>query len=427
MKKLICLALALSLALSMLAIASADEAGKVYYLNFKPEADQAWQDLAKVYTEKTGVEVKVVTAASGTYSQTLTAEMDKGSAAPTLFQVGNAEGVKTWADYTLPLDDADFVKELTTSDFNLKNEAGETVAVGYCYESYGIIANKALLEKAGYTVADITDFDSLKKVADDIHARKDELGFDAFTSAGLDGSSSWRFSGHLTNMPLYYEFRDDGITVTPATVKGSYLNAYKNIWDLYVADSSADAKKLSGYTGDQAEAEFGQGQAAFYQNGTWEYSALTGTYGMDPANLVMLPIYCGVEGEANAALCSGTENCWAVNKKASEADIKATLDFLKWVVTTDEGIDMMTKEFGALPFKAAKESDNVFVKDADELLKAGKYAVTWAFNLTPDVDNWRAGIVSALEQYSAGEADWGEVEYAFVEGWATAYNNANAQ
>ena len=425
MKKLLCIALALSMVLGLAAFASAEETGKVYYLNFKPEADQAWQDLAKTYTEQTGVEVKVVTAASGTYSTTLTSEMDKKDAAPTLFQIGNAEGVVTWANYALPLDGTDLLAEMTTEDFNLKNADGQTVAVGYCYEAYGIITNKALLEKAGYSVADIKDFASLKAIADDIHARAAELGFDAFTSAGLDGSSSWRFSGHLTNMPLFYEFRDDGITEQPATVKGSYLNAYKNIWDLYVADSAADAKKLSGYTGTDAEKDFYDGKAVFFQNGTWEYSALTGQYGMNPADLAMIPIYCGVEGEENAALCAGTENCWAVNSQASEADRKATLDFVKWVVTSEEGTAMMAREFGPIPFKAAKASENVFFNDSTELLNQGKYVVTWAFNFTPDVDNWRAGIVSALEQYSAGAADWGEVEYAFVEGWATCYSNTH--
>ena len=63
--------------------------------------------------------------------------------------------------------------------------------------------------------------------------------------------------------------------------------------------------------------------------------------------------------------------------------------------------------------------------DSTALLNEGKYVVTWAFNFTPDVDNWRAGIVSALEQYSAGVTDWGEVEYAFVEGRATAYANTH--
>ena len=70
MKKLLAVLLTLAMLLGMVSLASADETGKVYYLNFKPEADQAWQDLAKLYTEQTGVEVKVLTAASGTYSDT---------------------------------------------------------------------------------------------------------------------------------------------------------------------------------------------------------------------------------------------------------------------------------------------------------------------------------------------------------------------
>ena len=420
MKKLFALMLALVLALSLVSFASAEEAGKVYYLNFKPEADQAWQELAKIYTEKTGVEVKVFTAASGTYSSTLTTEMGKDGAAPTLFQIGNAEGVATWNNYALPLDGTELMAEMTTEDFNLKNAEGQTVAVGYCYEAYGIIVNKTLLEKAGYTLDDIRDFESLKKVADDIHARSGELGFDAFTSAGLDPSSSWRFSGHLTNMPLFYEFRDDGITETPATVKGTYLNAYKNIWDLYITDSAADPNKLATYTGDSATEEFTSGKAVFFQNGTWMYADLVGA-GMKPEELAMLPIYCGVEGEEKAAVCAGTENCWAVNAQASEADQKATLEFLKWVVTSDEGTAMMAEQFGPIPFKAAKETENIFFNDANAQLAEGKYVVTWAFNYTPDVDNWRAGIVSALESYSAGAAGWDEVEYAFTEGWAKAY------
>ena len=144
MKKLLAVLLAAALLLGMVSLASAEETGKVYYLNFKPEADQAWQDLAKAYTEQTGVEVKVLTAASGTYSDTLTAEMEKKDAAPTLFQIGNAEGVVTWGDYALPLDGTDLINEMTTADFNLKNANGETVAVGYCYEAYGIIRKPAI-------------------------------------------------------------------------------------------------------------------------------------------------------------------------------------------------------------------------------------------------------------------------------------------
>lgn len=403
--------------------------GSVYYLNFKPEADAAWQQLAKTYTEQTGVTVEVKTAAEGTYDTTLTSEMDKDHA-PTLFQMGNQGALNSWGDYALPLDGTDVVNEMTTDSFNLKNDAGETVSIGYCYEAFGIIVNKALLEQSGHKLEEITNFESLKAIADEIHANADTLGFDAFSSAGLDGSSSWRFSGHLANMPLYYEFRDDGVTEQPAEIKGSYLENYKNIWDLYITDSATTGSDLLTATGDQSESEFKSGKAVFFQNGTWEYANLTtdngdGVTPLDPANLAMIPIYCGVEGEEKAGLCCGTENCWAVNNEASEEDIKATLDFLYWVVTSEEGTTMMAEQFGPCPFKNAKEPENIFFKDANDYTAAGNYVVTWAFNYTPAVDDWRAGVVDALGKYTAGTGEWADVETAFVQGWALQYANEN--
>lgn len=433
MKKTLALILAAVMALSLVACAktpgnSGTEAkGSVYYLNFKPEADQAWQALAKTYTEKTGVEVKVVTAASGQYDTMLTSELDK-SAPPTMFQVGNQGAVNSYGDFCYPLDNTDVMKEMTTQDFNLKNANGETVSIGYCYEAFGIIVNKALLKQAGYEITDITNFETLKKVADDIHSRAAELGFDAFSSAGLEGSSSWRFSGHLANMPLYYEFRDDGVTEQPAEIKGTYLDNFRNIWDLYITDSAADPTALSAATGDQSEAEFGEGKAVFYQNGTWEYAALTADkFNLNPDEIAMIPIYCGVDGEEKAGLCSGTENCWAINSQAKEEDIQASLDFLYWLVTDPDASAVLVEQLGAVPFKSCPASANKFIVDGNALLADGKYAVTWAFNYTPNVDSWRATVVTALAAYSADptDANWEAVKTAFVDGWAIEYKTVN--
>ncbi|MDD6032962.1 MAG: ABC transporter substrate-binding protein [Oscillospiraceae bacterium] len=425
MKKFIVLALTAAMTLTLASCGGKSSTGSVYYLNFKPEADAAWQELAKTYQEQTGVPVKVVTAASGDYSTTLNAQMGK-SGAPTLFQCGNAQGLADWNDYCLDLTDTDVVKEMTTSDFNLYNEDGELKAIGYCYEAFGIIVNTALLEEAGYSLSDINNFDSLKTVAEDITSRSDELGFSAFSSAGLDPSSSWRFSGHLANMPLYYEFRDDGVTEQPATITGAYLDNYRDIWDLYINNSTCAPTELNAKTGDESKAEFVEGKAVFYQNGTWEYSGLL-EGGMSADDLAMIPIYCGVDGEENAALCCGTENCWAVNSQASEKDIQATLDFMKWVVTSEEGTTMMAEQFGPIPFKNAKTPENVFFADANELIANGNYTVTWAFNYTPNVDSWRAGLVTALAAYSSDQSDanWDAVKTAFVDGWAIEYKTQN--
>ena len=400
--------------------ASSDSKGSVYWLNFKPEADEALQGIAKTYEKENGVKVKVVTAASGNYNSTLTSEMGK-SAAPTLFVVGNQAAVKTWDDYCIDLKDTDVYKELSTDAFNLKDENGKVASMGYCYESYGIIVNKKLLKKAGYEITDIKDFASLKSVAEDIHKRADKLGFDAFTSSGLDDASAWRFTGHLANMALFYEGRDDGWKEAPAEIKGTYLENFKNVWDLYINNSKYDKKTLA-TGGYDAEAEFKKGEAVFYQNGTWEYDALKKSISDD--DMQMIPIYCGVEGEEKAGLCSGTENCWAVNAKASKADQKATLEFMKWLVTSKEGTKVMAEQFGAIPYKKAADSGNVFLKNANDLLEAGNYNVDWTFNYTPNVDEWRASLVAAMNKYDAG-GSWDDVKTAFVQGWAAQYKAAN--
>ena len=392
-------------------------AGKVYYLNFKPEQDEAWQDLAKKYTEETGVPVTVVTAASGQYETTLMSEMAK-SDAPTLFQVNGPVGLASWKDYCYDLSGSKIAGELTSDSYALK-DGDATLGIGYVIESYGLITNKTLLEQAGYKAEDIKSFDDLKKVAEDITARKDELGFAAFTSAGMDGSSDWRFKTHLANLPIYFEYQADGISSTDA-IKGTYLDNYKNIFDLYINNSTCDPAELAGKTGDDSRNEFLNKEAVFFQNGSWEYNNLVGEdKPFTDDDLTMLPIYIGVGDEANQGLCTGTENYWCVNKEASEEDINATLDFIYWCVSSDEGTKAMADDMGfVIPFKAAAESPNLFVKVDNEMTAEGKTPVAWNFSTMPS-ENWKNGVGSALTAYAAGTGSWDDVVTAFVDGWAS--------
>ena len=431
-KKILALGLITAMTMSLLAGCggtdgkeTSDDKGSVYYLNFKPEADAQWQELAQIYEEETGVEVTVVTAASGQYETTLKSEMGK-SEAPTLFQVNGPVGLASWKDYCADLSDTEIYKQLTSEDFALKD--GDKVAgIGYVIESYGIICNKKLLAEAGYSVDDIKCFADLKNVAEDITARRDELGFDAFTSAGMDGSSDWRFKTHLANLPVYYEYQADGINNTNA-IKGTYLDNYRQIWDLYINNSTTDPKQLSVKTGDDAVAEFVSEKAVFYQNGTWAYSDISS---IGDENLGMIPIYIGVDGEENQGLCTGTENYWCINGKASEADIKATEDFIAWVATDDTALKAVCGSQGAMPsgadgmgfvtpFKKNLESDNLLVNIASQYVADGKTPVSWNFTTMPS-ETWKNEVGSALTVYASDQTDanWDLVKKAFVEGWAT--------
>ena len=421
MKKIVALVLALALCLALAMTASAE--GSVYYLNFKPEQDAQWQELAKLYTEKTGVTVNVVTAASGNYETTLMSEMEK-SDCPTLFQVNGPVGLANWKDYCYDLKDSEIYKHLTSDAFALK-DGDSVLGLAYVIETYGIITNKALLEKAGYKAEDINSFAKLKEVADDIQARKDELGVDgAFTSAGMDGSSDWRFKTHLANMPIYYEYKADGISSTEA-IKGTYLDNYKAIWDLYITDSTCDPALLAAKTGDDARNEFLAGKAVFFQNGTWEWGNLSS---MGAENLTMLPIYIGAEGEENQGLCTGTENFWCVNGLADQEDIDATLAFLEWVITSDEGRKSMSQDMGFVvpfdTFTGEYASSNALVAVDTAMTAAGKTPVSWNFTTMPS-EEWKNGVGSALTAYAAGTGDWDGVVSAFVDGWATEYKLAH--
>ena len=418
--------------------------GKVYMLNFKPETDEAWKALAETYTDQTGVEVNILTAADGQYNTTLQSEMSK-SDMPTIFTVGNTTAAQTWNDYTYDLKDTDLYNHLTDKSLVI-NYDNKVAGVANCYECYGIIFNKTILE--GYcgmdgavvkSVDEINNFDTLKKVADDINSRVDEineaLGTDlteAFASAGLDDGSSWRFSGHLANMPLYYEFKDDGcdLTAGEAEITGKYLDNFKNVWDMYVSDSAADPKTLNSGALN-AESEFGMGEAVFYQNGDWEYANLTNPdngYTVTAEDLSMMPIYFGVD-DANEGLCVGTENYWAVNKKAPQEDIDATLEFLNWVITSDEGRDAITNQMGLTApfdtFTGDYETKNAFAQASNKLMSDGKTSVAWSFNATPNVDDWRKDVVAPLTAYSAGTGSWDDVVTAFVDGWANQWKLAH--
>lgn len=406
--------------------------GSVYFLNAKPEVADQWKTVAKEYTKETGVPVTVETAASNTYDQRIRSEMDKSNP-PTLFQINGPYGsvsYQEWKQYIADMSDTEPYKLLTNKDFAL-TDGKKVTGVGYVAEAFGIIYNRQLLNKyfksswASINSMDKLDnFDALKTVADEIQAHKSDLGVQgAFTSAGMDASSNWRYSHHLANMPLYYEFKQRHLSMTsqPATIKGTYLPDFKKIFDLYLKDSTTDPKQLGSKTGDDATSEFATGKAVFYQNGTWAWTDLQKA-GMKADQLGMMPIYIGAPGEEKQGLCHGTDSFWVINSKASPANQKATKKFLNWMVTSKYGKDALTKQMGfATPFKGfPATSDNPLINDATQDLKSGRYNVNWVFDSVPS-QQWEDTLAGGLLKYAQRTGSWNDVRNEFVNGWASEY------
>lgn len=397
---------------------SSSTKGSVYWLNFKPELDSTLQQLAKKYTEAKKIDVKVVTPESGTYDTTLAQELNSNNP-PTMFVLNNAQDVDKWQEYTADLKETSITREIKSDEYSLYDDAGKLAAIGYCYECYGIIVNSDLLKMIGYKTEDIKNFDKLKEVVEYIHKNASWLGFDAFASTDFDAYNSWKYTAHLANLEYFYEERDmSGWDECPESIKGTYMDKYKNLYDLVINNSIAKPKDLN-KGGHNAEEEFKSLGAAFYLNGSWSYSAVKDSI----KNAVMIPYYCGMEGEEKAGLCCGTENYWAVNGKVSEEDRKATTDFMTWLVSNEEASAALVEQLGAMPFKNAAASENGFLNNATTLSGIQYYVMDWAARYQPDKDNYRAELTEALKAYNEDQTDekWNKVKTAFVDGWAKHY------
>ena len=392
--------------------------GSVYYLNFKPEQSAQWSTLAQAYTRATGVPVTVVTAASGTYEDTLRAEMVKNEP-PTLFQVNGPVTLNSWKSYCLDLRDTALVQHLKSDEFALK-DGEQVLGVAYAIESYGLICNRTLLGRAGYRPEEITSFAKLKSVAEDIQSRRQELGvLGAFASSGMDPSSDWRFKTHLANVPIFYEYRDRGVSASDV-LEGTYVDNYRQLFDLYIHNATCEPEMVGARTGEDAASEFALGEAVFYQNGTWAYQDVIAE-GLKDSELAMIPLYMGIPGEETQGLCTGSENYWCINRRARPEDIEATKAFVDWLITSSEGRYALSNDMGFItPFDTFTDAElpqNPLQQAALSDLSSGREPVGWAFTTIPS-ENWKTNVGAALLEYAQGSGGWETVESALIDGWA---------
>lgn len=415
-----------------------DDKGSVYYLNFKPEAAKTWEKIAKKYTEETGVEVKVVTAAAGTYEQTLKSEVAKKNP-PTLFQINGPVGYQNWKAYTADLKDTKLYSWLLDQDMAVKDGEG-VYGIPFAEEGYGIIYNDEIMQKY-FALSDkavdissteeINSFDKLKAVVEDMTAKKDQLGIEGvFASTSLKPGEDWRWQTHLMNLPLNAEYKDKDET-NPDKIDFTYNKEYKQIFDLYLNNSVTEAKLLSSKSVDDSMSEFALGKVAMVQNGNWGWGQISGVDGntVKEESVKFLPIYIGLEGEENQGLCIGTENYMCVNAKVSEADQKATIAFMEWLFNSDEGKAFVTKDLGFIaPFNTFSDEEKPTDPLAKEILKymadENKTNVPWNFTTMPS-QTWKDDFGASLLEYAQGSKEWDKVVSDMTEEWAT--EKANAQ
>lgn len=412
-------------------------AKEIYFLNFKPEIAEVYEKIAKDYEAETGVKVKVVTAASGTYETKLKSEISKKDA-PTIFQINGPVGYQAWKDYTLDLKESKLYSYLSDPSLAVTSDGG-VYGIPYVVEGYGIIYNDAIMQKyfalpdkavSISSASEINNFATLKAVVEDMTAKKDQIGIKGvFASTSLGAGEQWRWQTHLANLPLYYEFKDNtefdntvlaGLAANEVQFK--YADNFKNIFDLYTNNSVTKGALLGGKSVADSMAEFALGQAAMVQNGNWAWGQINEVGGnvVKAEDIKFLPIYTGVSGEEKQGLAIGTENYLAINSKVSPEKQQASIDFLEWLFTSDKGKAYVTQELGFIaPFNTFNENEkpaDPLAKEVMSWMEKDVTSVPWTFAAFPS-EEFKNQFGDALLQYVQGNQSWDEVVKVFTESW----------
>ena len=417
----------------------AEEAAKeIYFLNFKPEIAEVYNEIAKDYEAEKGVKVNVVTAAAGTYEQTLKSEIGKDEA-PTIFQINGPVGFQSWKDYCADLKDTELYKHLIDKELAVKEGDG-VYGIPYVVEGYGIIYNDAVMKKYFAlsnkavdisSVDEIKNFDTLKKVVEDMTKNKDKLGIEGvFSSTSMSAGEQWRWQTHLANLPLYYEFKEDtkqdntilaGLNAKEIAFK--YGNNFKNVYDLYINNSVTQKGLLGSKSTDDSMAEFALGKSAMVQNGNWGWSQIAKVKGnvVNESDVKFMPIYTGIKGEEKQGLCIGTENYFAINNKVSKAKQKASADFLNWLYSSTKGKDYVVNKLSFIaPFDTFTESEQPKDPLAKEVIKYMENKeiqnIPWTFSAFPS-EEFKNYFGDALLEYTQGNKTWDDVTKVVQDSW----------
>lgn len=413
---------------------------EIYFLNFKPEVADYYKNISAAYEKKTGIKVKVKTAASGQYETTLKSEITK-SDAPTIFQINGPIGYDNWKNYCADLSDTELYKHLIDKKTAITDENGKGVyGIPYVMEGYGIIYNDAIMKKyfdfsdravSISSAKDIKDFDMLKKVAEDMQKNKQKLGIKGvFASTSMSAGNQWRWQTHLADVPFYYEFKQDAPNANPLRtglkqkdITFKYNENFKKIFDLYIDNSCTQKGLLGAKSVDDSMAEFALGQVAMVQNGNWAWNQIKKVAGnvVKAENVKFLPIYTGMTDDSKQGLCIGTENFFAVNSKMSKEKQKASEDFLYWLFSSDEGKKFVTDQLGFIaPFNTFKEDetpDDPLAKDVVKWMNNKKVTtVPWVTAAFPS-EKFKDDFGSALLEYVQGSKNWDAVKETVVNSW----------
>ena len=337
MKKLIAIVLALAL---MMTAASA--LADIVIVQNKVEITSQMEEFAKLYEEKTGVPVKVITGGgSSDYNTVLKAEMQSGRE-PDIFVIEGPSSYELWKDKIADQTGAEWT-QYTGAGYVVD---GKIVGFPVAVEGYGLAYNKNILDKAGIDPATLTTYDALEAAFEKLDSMKADLGLDMVISmvAGTTTGMTWVTGLHNFNVYLTVGLERGDSTIIDKVLQGEVDEERFHQYCQYVAllFKYSDPDMLLNGTQDSQLAAFANGKAAFYHQGNWMDPSLAP---LNPDFEIAYAPHAFLHEETDGILVDAP-SWYVVNENGNKDEALAYLNFL---ATSEEGADYMVNKAAMVP------------------------------------------------------------------------------
>lgn len=365
--------------------------------NSKIEVQEQFEEMAKEYSEKTGVGVEVYYS-----NDTVAAHMATRYSANdpyTLSMVDAKDVYSLAADHAIDLSDQDWVKN---TNYAISVD-GKVVGFPVCIEARGLIYNADAIKNVTGK-----DFDPAScKTTEEFAALLEELVAGGMAAPTAVMKEDWSLAGHFLSET--YEEQSDPEAFVQALYGGTAdlannekFNAKMDTFDLllkynYAADSPVAAER------EVSEQKLAEGEVAFMFGGNWDWSMINAYEYSE--NMGMMPLPQTTSDGTNEKLVGGGSKYFFIDSSDNTSDEQrqAAKDFLNWLVSDADGNAFLTEKCNLVPAYS-----NIDAKALDPLsLSVKKYAdegnLIANYDYLPDDHYSKCG--ASFQKYMAGQID----------------------
>ncbi len=365
--------------------------------NSKIEVQAQFEEMAKEYSEATGVDVEVYYS-NDTVAAHLATRYSSND--PYTLSMVDAKDVYSLAeDHAIDLSGEKWVEN---TQYALSMD-GKVVGFPVCVEARGLIYNADAIEKITGETFDPAAYATL----DAFQGLLEKLAAGGMETPVAIMKEDWSLAGHF--LSEVYETQEDVDGFIAALHEGTADLANNEKWNArmdyfdtmmkynYAADSPIAAER------EVSEQKLAEGEVAFMFGGNWDWSMIN-AYDYSE-KMGIMPVPENTSDGTNEKLVGGGSKYFFIDssENTSEEQRQAAKDFLNWLVFDEAGNSFLTEKCALVPAYS-----NIAAAGLDPLSVSVKtYADAGAlienYNYLPDDHFSLCG--AAFQKYLEGQTD----------------------